>query len=107
MKKRILSIVLTLCMVLMLVPITANATQIFVDLRVTGAATLTLEVESGDMVVNVQGSVTKDVIADIELALERQRKQLEQEKAQKTKKAKGTEKEITNLLTFKKRQAYA
>jgi len=37
----------------------------------------------------------------------RQRRQLEQERAQKTKKAKGTEKEITNLLTFKKRQAYA
>ena len=42
-----------------------------------------------------------------ETMAERQRKQLEQEKAQKTKKAKGTEKEITNLLTFKKRQAYA
>ena len=42
-----------------------------------------------------------------ETMAERQRKQLEQEKAQKAKKAKGTEKEITNLLTFKKRQAYA
>ena len=42
-----------------------------------------------------------------ETMAERQRKQLVQEKAQKTKKAKGTEKEITNLLTFKKRQAYA
>ncbi len=42
-----------------------------------------------------------------ETMAERQRKQLEQEKAQKTKKAKGTEREITNLLTFKKRQAYA
>ncbi len=42
-----------------------------------------------------------------ETMAERQRKQLEQEKAQKTKKAKGTEKEITNLLPFRKRQAYA
>jgi len=42
-----------------------------------------------------------------ETMAERQRKQLVQEKAQKTRKAKGTEKEITNLLTFKKRQAYA
>ena len=42
-----------------------------------------------------------------ETMAERQRKQLEQEKAQKAKKAKGTEKEITNLLSFKKRQAYA
>ena len=57
MKKRILSIILTLCMVLMLVPITANAMQIFVDLRVTGATALTLEVESGDMVVNVKNKI--------------------------------------------------
>ena len=42
-----------------------------------------------------------------ETMAEKQRKQLEQEKAQKTKKAKGTEKEITNLLSFRKRQAYA
>ena len=41
-----------------------------------------------------------------ETMAERQKYQLEQEKAQKTKKLKG-EKEITNLLTFKKRQAYA
>ncbi|MGN0528581.1 MAG: ubiquitin-like protein, partial [Eubacterium sp.] len=57
MKKRILSIVLTFCMVLMLVPITANAMQIFVDLRVTGAATLTLEVESGDSIENVKQKI--------------------------------------------------
>ena len=38
---------------------------------------------------------------------QRQAHQLEQEKAQKTKKAKNTDKEITNLLKFKKRQAYA
>ena len=42
-----------------------------------------------------------------ETMAEKQRKQLEQENAQKTKKAKGTEKEITNLLSFRKRQAYA
>lgn len=42
-----------------------------------------------------------------ETMAEKQRKQLEQEKAKKTKKAKGTEAEITNLLAFKKRQAYA
>ena len=38
---------------------------------------------------------------------EKQRREIEQEKARKTKKAKNTEKEITNLLSFKKRQAYA
>ena len=38
---------------------------------------------------------------------QRQVHQLEQEKAQKTKKAKNTDKEISNLLKFKKRQAYA
>ena len=57
MKKRISSIVLSICMVLMLVPITANAMQIFVDLRVTGAATLTLEVESGDSIDNVKEKI--------------------------------------------------
>ena len=38
---------------------------------------------------------------------ERQANQLLQERAKKAKKAKGTENEITNLLSFKKRQAYA
>jgi len=38
---------------------------------------------------------------------EKQRRKLEQEKAKKTKKAKNTDAEITNLLAFKKRQAYA
>ena len=38
---------------------------------------------------------------------EKQKRQLEQERAGKTKKAKNTDKEITNLLNFKKRQAYA
>lgn len=42
-----------------------------------------------------------------ETMAERQLKQIEQEKAQKTKKAKGVESEITNLLSFRKRQAYA
>ena len=38
---------------------------------------------------------------------EKQKRELEQERAKKTKKAKNTENEITNLLSFKKRQAYA
>lgn len=38
---------------------------------------------------------------------EKQKRELEQERARKTKKAKNTENEITNLLSFKKRQAYA
>ena len=38
---------------------------------------------------------------------EKQQNQLLQEKARKTRKAKNTEAEITNLLTFKKRRAYA
>lgn len=38
---------------------------------------------------------------------EKQAKQIEQEKAKKTAKAKNTDKEITNLLSFKKRHAYA
>ena len=42
-----------------------------------------------------------------ETMAERQRKQMEQEKAKKTKKAQAKESEITNLLTFRKREAYA
>ena len=38
---------------------------------------------------------------------EKQKRELEQEKAKKTKKAKNSENEITNLLSFKKRHAYA
>lgn len=38
---------------------------------------------------------------------ERQAEQIAQEKAQKANKAKNTEKEITNLLAFKKKHAYA
>ena len=38
---------------------------------------------------------------------EKQKRELEQERARKTKKAKNTEREITNLLSFRKRQAYA
>ena len=38
---------------------------------------------------------------------ERQAKQILQERAKKAKKAKGTENEITNLLSFKQRQAFA
>ena len=56
-KKRILSIMLTLCMVLMLVPVYANAMSIKVDLSVTGATELTLEVESGDSIDNVKAKI--------------------------------------------------
>ena len=38
---------------------------------------------------------------------EKQKREIEQERARKTKKARNTEKEITNLLNFKKRHAYA
>ena len=38
---------------------------------------------------------------------ERQARQIEQEKARKTKKAGNTEGDITKLLAFKKRHAYA
>lgn len=57
MKKRILSIVLTICMVLMFVPITASAMSIYVELDVTGATTLTLEVEFGDSIDNVKEKI--------------------------------------------------
>ena len=38
---------------------------------------------------------------------EKQKRELEQERARKTKRAENSEKQITNLLNFKKRQAYA
>ena len=38
---------------------------------------------------------------------EKQKRELEQERVRKTQKAKNTENEITNLLSFKKRHAYA
>ena len=38
---------------------------------------------------------------------EKQKREIEQERARKTKRAKGTESEITNLLPFRKRESYA
>lgn len=38
---------------------------------------------------------------------EKQAREIEQEQAKKTKRAKNTDKEITNLLSFKKKHAYA
>ena len=49
----------------------------------------------------------KSLHEGIEFAIAKQKREIEQERAQKTKKAKNTENEITNLLSFKKRQAYA
>ena len=59
MKKRILSILLTLCMVLCLAPITASAIEIYIDLTIVGQANLTLEVVSGDSI-----DVVKEKIRD-------------------------------------------
>ena len=59
MKKRILSSLLTLCMVLCLVPITASAIEIYIDLKIVGQANLTLEVVSGDSI-----DVVKEKIRD-------------------------------------------
>lgn len=58
------------------------------------------------------GKIAQDTYFTYEKAIcqtmaERQAHQMLQEKAKKAKKAKGTENEITNLLSFKKRQAYA
>ena len=57
MKKRILCIMITICMVLMLVPIFANAMSVYVNLDVIGEAKLTLEVESGDSIENVKEKI--------------------------------------------------
>ena len=57
MKKRILSILLTLCMVLCFVPITASAIEIYIDLTIVGQANLTLEVVSGDSIDNIKEKI--------------------------------------------------
>ena len=59
MKKQILSILLTLCMLLCLAPITASAIKIYIDLTIVGQANLTLEVVSGDSI-----DVVKEKIRD-------------------------------------------
>ena len=57
MKRRLFSIVLSLCMVLTLVTVSASAMPIYVDLSITGAAKLTLEVESGDSIENIKAKI--------------------------------------------------
>ena len=59
MKKRLISILLALCMVLCIVPITASAIEIYIDLTIVGQANLTLEVVSGDSI-----DVVKEKIRD-------------------------------------------
>ena len=57
MKKRLISIMLTICMVMGLVPITVSAMQINIDLTIVGGANLTLEVESGDSIENIKQKI--------------------------------------------------
>ena len=57
MKKRILSILLALCMLFCLAPITASAMVIFIDLKIVGQAILTLEVVSGDSIDNIKEKI--------------------------------------------------
>ena len=57
MRKRLISILLTLCMLFCLVPITASAMEIYIDLTIVGQANLTLEVEQGDSIDNVKEKI--------------------------------------------------
>ena len=59
MKKRILSILLTFCMMMSFVPMMASAIEIYIDLTIVGQANLTLEVVSGDSI-----DVVKEKIRD-------------------------------------------
>ena len=54
---RMLRIMITLCMVTFLVPVTASAMEIKIDLTVAGQADLTLAVESGDSIDNVNAKI--------------------------------------------------
>ena len=60
MKKRLISIMLTICMVLCLVPITASAMEIYIDLNIVGQANLTLEVELDDRIDNVKQKIQSE-----------------------------------------------
>ncbi len=57
MMKKLFSILLALTMLLCLVPVTASAMEIKIDLTVVGQAELTLEVESGDSIDNVKDKI--------------------------------------------------
>ena len=60
MKKRLICILLALCMLLCLVPITASAMEIYIDLNIVGQANLTLEVESDDRIDNVKQKIQSE-----------------------------------------------
>lgn len=57
MKKRVLSMLLIMCMLLCMMPVTANAMSFYIKLNVTGADRLTLEVEPGDSIHNVKEKI--------------------------------------------------
>ena len=57
MKKRLLSILLVFCMMMSLVPMMANAIEIYIDLTIVGQANLTLEVEGADSIDEVKEKI--------------------------------------------------
>ena len=57
MKKRILSILLSFCIVMSFVPMMASAIEIYIDLKIVGQANLTLEVVSGDSIDNIKEKI--------------------------------------------------
>ena len=57
MKKRILSILLTFCMMMSFMPMMASAIEIYIDLKIVGQANLTLEVVSGDSIDNIKEKI--------------------------------------------------
>ncbi len=57
MKKRIRCLLLAVCMLLCLAPTPVGAMTMYVDLAVTGAATLQLELESGDSIGNIKDKI--------------------------------------------------
>ena len=57
MKKQILSILLSFCIVMSFVPMMASAIEIYIDLKIVGQANLTLEVVSGDSIDEVKEKI--------------------------------------------------
>ena len=57
MRKRILSILLSFCIVMSFVPMMASAIEIYIDLKIVGQANLTLDVVSGDSIDEVKEKI--------------------------------------------------
>ena len=66
MKTKILSVIFCIVLALSALPLTAYAMTVYIDLKIVGEATLTLEVESGDSIDNVKKKINNEMGIPIE-----------------------------------------